>query len=215
MVSSLIARRWFRPQTQWRLCHKSLIGGLVWRQLKKTSSWATVGPATDKHQAPTWCDVMVVWLYLAVPGVCLRLVIAVFLDHTQFFYCDFITFPFGILGQVWYLIVSIPDPCCLSYFVVYCQRVQQPFESETSVAISKKKWWVITVNSEIFARILFSRIVLNHIFATLKIATRVWFTNINKIQSEIANSWGLYFHETSHMRSFAKIRSSRKFPNLQ
>ena len=31
-------------------------------------------------------------------------------------YCDFATFPFGILGQVWYLIVSIPDPCCLSYF---------------------------------------------------------------------------------------------------
>ena len=24
-------------------------------------------------------------------------------------YCDFVTFPFGILGQVWYLIVSIPD----------------------------------------------------------------------------------------------------------
>ena len=32
-------------------------------------------------------------------------------------YCDFAIFPFGILGQVWYLIVSIPDPCCLSYFV--------------------------------------------------------------------------------------------------
>ena len=30
-------------------------------------------------------------------------------------YCDFVTFPFCILGQVWYLIVSIPDPCCLSY----------------------------------------------------------------------------------------------------
>ena len=30
--------------------------------------------------------------------------------------CDFVTFPFGILGQVWYLIVSIPDPYCLSYF---------------------------------------------------------------------------------------------------
>ena len=30
-------------------------------------------------------------------------------------HCDFATFPFGILGQVWYLIVSIPDPCCLSY----------------------------------------------------------------------------------------------------
>ena len=31
------------------------------------------------------------------------------------FFCDFVTFPFGILEQVWYLIVSIPDPCCLSY----------------------------------------------------------------------------------------------------
>ena len=29
----------------------------------------------------------------------------------------FCTFPFGIMGQVWYLIVSIPDYCCLSYFV--------------------------------------------------------------------------------------------------
>ena len=25
-------------------------------------------------------------------------------------------FPIGILGQVWYLIVSIPDPCTLTYF---------------------------------------------------------------------------------------------------
>ena len=30
--------------------------------------------------------------------------------------CDFVTFLFGILGQVWYLIVSISDDCCLSYF---------------------------------------------------------------------------------------------------
>ena len=28
----------------------------------------------------------------------------------------FVTFPCGILGQVWYLIVSFPDLCCLSYF---------------------------------------------------------------------------------------------------
>ena len=28
------------------------------------------------------------------------------------FYCDFVTVPFGIFGQVWNLIVSIPDPCC-------------------------------------------------------------------------------------------------------
>ena len=31
-------------------------------------------------------------------------------------YCEFVTFPLGILGEVWYLIVSITDPCCLSYF---------------------------------------------------------------------------------------------------
>ena len=31
-------------------------------------------------------------------------------------YCDFVTFPFGILWQVWYLITSILNPRCLSYF---------------------------------------------------------------------------------------------------
>ena len=31
--------------------------------------------------------------------------------------CDFVTFPCGILGQVWYLIVLIPDLCHISYFV--------------------------------------------------------------------------------------------------
>ena len=31
------------------------------------------------------------------------------------FNCVFITFPCGILGQVWYLVVSIPDHCRFSY----------------------------------------------------------------------------------------------------
>ena len=30
--------------------------------------------------------------------------------------CDFVTFPCGILGLVWYLIVLIPDLRLLSYF---------------------------------------------------------------------------------------------------
>ena len=30
----------------------------------------------------SWCLVMVVWLFLAIPWVCLRLVIVVFPDHT-------------------------------------------------------------------------------------------------------------------------------------
>ena len=32
-------------------------------------------------------------------------------------YCTFVTFPCGILCQVWYLIVSFPDLCFLSYFI--------------------------------------------------------------------------------------------------
>ena len=32
------------------------------------------------------------------------------------FNCVFVTFPCGILGHLWYLIVSIPDLCRLSYF---------------------------------------------------------------------------------------------------
>ena len=32
------------------------------------------------------------------------------------FNCVFVTFPCGILGQLWYLIVPIPDLCCLSNF---------------------------------------------------------------------------------------------------
>ena len=32
------------------------------------------------------------------------------------FNCVFVTYPCGILGQVGYLIVSIPDLCLLSYF---------------------------------------------------------------------------------------------------
>ena len=31
-------------------------------------------------------------------------------------YCTFVTFPCGILSQVWYLVVSFPDLCRLSYF---------------------------------------------------------------------------------------------------
>ena len=36
------------------------------------------------------------------------------------FYCVIITFPCGVLGQVWCLIVSIPDLCLLSYSIFMC-----------------------------------------------------------------------------------------------
>ena len=31
-------------------------------------------------------------------------------------YCVFVAFLYGVLGQVWYLILSIPDICPLTYF---------------------------------------------------------------------------------------------------
>ena len=39
-------------------------------------------------------------------------------------YCDVVTFPFGILDQLRYLIVSIPDSCCLSYFISSSERLR-------------------------------------------------------------------------------------------
>ena len=39
-------------------------------------------------------------------------------------YCIFVTFPCGILGHVWYLIVLFTDLCCLSYFDALCQYQQ-------------------------------------------------------------------------------------------
>ena len=38
------------------------------------------------------------------------------LAHVGYVNCIFVTFPCGILGQVWYLIVSFPDFCLFSYF---------------------------------------------------------------------------------------------------
>ena len=38
------------------------------------------------------------------------------LDLVGDVYCIFVSFPCGILGQAWYLIVSFPDICRLSYF---------------------------------------------------------------------------------------------------
>ena len=48
-------------------------------------------------------------------------------------YCVFVTFPFGILGQMWYLIVSIPNPCCLSYLKTFFMIIN--FKIHTVVGI--------------------------------------------------------------------------------
>ena len=82
---------------------------------------------------------IVVWFFFTMPWVCLQFVFVVFSAHTNYFCvchafasvhcclvvtcweradilalvcdvnCVFVTFPCGILGQVWYVIVSFPD----------------------------------------------------------------------------------------------------------
>ena len=47
----------------------------------------------------------------------------------------FVTFPCGILGQVWYLIVSIPDLCLLTYFVTSGPDEQAIFVSSNSILV--------------------------------------------------------------------------------
>ena len=46
------------------------------------------------------------------------------------FSCVFVTFPCGLLGQVWYLIVSTPDLWLLTYFIT-CENTQVLRESIT------------------------------------------------------------------------------------
>ena len=55
-------------------------------------------------------------------------------------YCDLVTFPFGILGQVWYLIVSIP--CSLSYikrnYLIFIELLYYS-SSESDLLVTKEQ----------------------------------------------------------------------------
>ena len=54
----------------------------------------------------SWCLVMVVWLFLAVPRVCLQLVIVVFPDHTHLLFLKTI-FCLFYTGSLYVLISCI------------------------------------------------------------------------------------------------------------
>ena len=54
------------------------------------------------------------------------------------FYCIVVTFPCGVLCQVWYLIISIPDLFLLTYFHMYnassiAQLVERPLSEREVV----------------------------------------------------------------------------------
>ena len=76
--------------------------------------------------------------------------------------------------------------------------------------------WENTVNPEIFREnLIFANSVISLISDT-KFATRALFTYISKRQSDFGISRGYIFTKLRiYMRSFAKIKPSLKFPNLQ
>ena len=47
-------------------------------------------------------------------------------------FCAFVTFPYGVLDQEWYLIVSIPDLCLLPY-------VNKFLKTETTIEMKYQK----------------------------------------------------------------------------
>ena len=71
----------------------------------------------------------------------------------------------------------------------------------------------VTVNSEIFERVLFSRKTLKDIFARLKNRDygMIYLYQSIKRHDDFANLRGFYFHAASHMRSFAKINPREHF----
>ena len=72
-----------------------------------------------------------------------------------------------------------------------------------------------TVNSEIFARIFISQGALKDVFVTLKNLQLGHDLPTFKRQSDFPIWRKFYFHKTSHLRSFTKIKSSRTILNLQ
>ena len=56
-------------------------------------------------------------------------------------YCIFVTFPCGVLGQVWYLIVSLPDPCPLSYFYTHMTFMEISGLNRTSPFLASKVYF--------------------------------------------------------------------------
>ena len=54
-------------------------------------------------------------------------------------YCNCVTFPCDILGQVWYLIVSFPDLCHPSYFLTYARIITKRSNLFKSTCYNKTK----------------------------------------------------------------------------
>ena len=99
-----------------------------WNRFKPSSKYFT-----DRSKAVLllWIICVIYVLYFSCVGVCSWLPCGHLLGNGwplgSCLWYVFVTFPCGILGQVWYLIASIPEFCRLSYFswwhvavIVFC-----------------------------------------------------------------------------------------------
>ena len=60
-------------------------------------------------------------------------------------YCIFVTFPCGILGQVWYLIILFPDLCRLSYFALILYLLLSGCRCSISLLRGVVGWSVVII----------------------------------------------------------------------
>ena len=74
----------------------------------------------------SWCFMLVVWLFLSVPWVCLQFVIVIFPDHTDLLFLGVIhanSDGFGesahLLGLVWAFVTVQSFVSCLPYIYLF------------------------------------------------------------------------------------------------
>ena len=79
------------------------------------------------------------------------------------FACVFVIFPYGVLGQVWYLIVSIPEMCLLLYF-----KNRHTYHRIITMLLPLLN---VLINCyELNRKICFTRICLDFVYAQLQIS---------------------------------------------
>ena len=78
------------------------------------------------------------------------------------FNCVFVTFPWGILGQVWYLIVSIPDLCRLSCFNF--RGTSQKGEITPFIMFQSRNFNIANIHFNSIRKKVFSRIFSNLLY---------------------------------------------------
>ena len=97
-------------------------------------------------------------------------------------------------------------------FVCECPLIECKYALSYFTYLLSKGTCVNTVSCR--ENFTFANNVNRHICDHLKFASRAWFTiSVNDRVRVLFTLRGFYFHQTSHMRGFTKIKSSGKFPS--